>query len=180
MHLPRDLHKRWENHPLRYRQTSLTEHAIQELGLPGMARSVAVHEAGHTAVALALGGTVDAVSVDAPDAGVTTRTMGEKILMIHLAVVTAGEVAQEKWLREIGAGRKIREWATTEQALQDKHWAEGFIREHRVPRREVTDGTKLADQMVSRHWRNILRLSKKLDDHRVLRGHGRIRSAAGM
>ncbi|MGW7547117.1 hypothetical protein ACWGKQ_39355 [Streptomyces sp. NPDC054770] len=157
-------------------------------------QAVAVHEAGHAAVAFQLGLHVPSVSIAEPTgtracrhpspivgAVDNVRLAGSTVRQM-MTVLAAGERAEERWLHETGQWTEIRAFFVERAGFGDRETARARLAEFGQDLRFGTSTPDepdpadwwrahgLADSVLDGVWDKVLVLAERIADRQVLPG----------
>ncbi|MEW1911540.1 hypothetical protein AB0442_24355 [Kitasatospora sp. NPDC085895] len=151
----------------------------QVLSLPDaeLRRGIAVHEAGHAVVLLALGIPIETIAIGSPDDDVDgfVRVAGTHRAALDdlLVMCAAGERAQDRWLREAGLWSPTRAWAVELLARHDRDRAADAVRitydteltfgTGDDPTRDLAALHRYTDHALDRLWPRVLNVAEALD-----------------
>lgn len=158
-------------------------HEVLALPDDQLRRAIAVHEAGHVAAMLHFGLPFESVAIS-DDLGkdqsrpgnageVTVSRSFSAPLYDALAMLAAGERAQDRWLREAGLWTATRGWAAEAGALGDRHKILGAVYENfgagitygtgDDPCRDLAALHDHTDALLDTLWGRVTALAEALD-----------------
>jgi hypothetical protein len=182
--------------------------AYQALNLPDphLRRYLAVHEAGHAVIGVLGGGRIASMKIAAdlgygpashdspiPEHGAATIDWRSTTVKIEalLRMTTAGEVAQQRWLRGQGLWTPDRAWVVEILAVHDRSAAQEAVHslggELAFAEPYPPDATRWQSfraqtaDLLTQHWPAVLELAEALDKQTSLNGdtaHSMISNAA--
>jgi len=164
-------------------------HTRQALALPDDLEmmSIAVHEAGHTALFLKYGIPVEYLAVytekeaqDKTGLGVTYRGAYSVEYPKIASALAAGERAQDRWLQQEGLWTRDRAWAVDRHAYHDREELATIVATQLggtltygvdpIGTRDYQHICALADEAIAPMWTGVLALARDLARHRRLTG----------